>query len=562
LIKEEIKATIVGSLTNLQKRGSLSLDTAPSFQIEIPRDPRHGDFATNVAMILAPQEKKNPRELARAIAETITEDSKKTVDNKIETVVPAGPGFINITLHKDFWRGVVRKILVEKERYGNVDLGKAKRVQIEFVSANPTGPLHVGHARGGAVGDALANILAAAGYDVAREYYINDAGVQMENLGKSVLARYRELFGQSVVFEDNYYQGDYVKEIARRFKDEHGDRFLGLGEDEAVSYFAEHAGREIIEEIRRDLADFGIVFDEWYSEKSLYDEGLVDKYIEDFKKRGLIYEKEGALWFDTIDYGDDKDRVVIKSDREPTYFASDIAYHWDKFHRRGFDIVINIWGADHHGYVVRMKAAVKAMGIVPDNLVLLLVQLVNLIRAGKPVSMSKRAGEFVTLRDVLDEVGKDAMRYFMLMRSHDSHLDFDLDLATKKSQENPVYYVQYAHARISSIARQAAEAGLTMPTDPGTLDLSPLNLPEEIGLMKLLSQFPDVIAEAADEMQPHRMIFYVFDLASQFHSYYNSHRVITEDRVLSSARLGLVSAVQTVIKKTLTIAGISAPERM
>ena len=562
MIKEDIRATIVGSLTDLQEKGSLTPGTPPPFQIEVPKDPKHGDFATNVAMILAPQEKKNPRELAQTIAASITENSRDTIAADIETVVTAGPGFINITLRKDFWREIVRRVLTLKERYGDVDLGKGKRVQIEFVSANPTGPLHVGHARGGAVGDALANVLVAAGYEVAREYYINDAGVQTEILGKSVLARYRELFGRSVVFEDNYYQGDYVKEIAGGFKEREGDRLLAVDESEAVSYFTQHACREIVGQIRRDLEDFGIVFDEWFSEKSLYDEGLVDKYIEEFRERGLIYEKEGALWFDTIDYGDDKDRVVIKSDKEPTYFASDIAYHWDKFHRRGFDIVINIWGADHHGYVVRMKAAVKAMGIKPDNLMLLLVQLVNLMRGSKPVSMSKRAGEFVTLRDVLDEVGRDAMRYFMLMRSHDSHLDFDLELATKKSQENPVYYVQYAHARISSIRRQAAEAGISLPADPSTVDLSPLKLPEEIALMRFLSRLPDVIGDAATEMEPHRLIFYVFELASQFHSYYNRNRVISEDRALSSARLGLVVAIQTVIKKALDITGISAPERM
>jgi len=335
-----------------------------------------------------------------------------------------------------------------------------------------------------------------------------------------------------------------------------------MPENDAATLCKDIACRKVLDQIGKDLSDFGIVYDEWFSEKSLYDEGLVDKYIQEFKERRLIYEKEGALWFDTIDYGDDKDRVVIKSDNEPTYFASDIAYHWDKFHRRGFDIVINVWGADHHGYVVRMKAAVKAMGIAPDNLILILVQLVNLVRGGVPVTMSKRAGEFVTIRDVLDEVGKDAMRWFMLMRSYDSHLDFDLDLATKQSQENPVYYVQYAYARICSIIRQAGEAGIGQNPDPDTVDLSSLTLPEELALMKIMARFPDVISDAAREMEPHRIIFYVFELASDFHSYYNHHRVITEDRSLSIARLALIGAIGVVIGRALAILGISAPERM
>jgi arginyl-tRNA synthetase len=562
LVKENLREIITGSLRKLKDSGFISTDPLPIAQIEIPKDPRHGDFATNIAMILASAEKKNPRQLAEHIVAAMTANGSVTGDGFIKRLDIAGPGFINITLSEDYWRGIVRRALTQKEAYGNVDLGGGRRVQIEFVSANPTGPLHVGHARGGVVGDVMANILTAAGYHVEREYYINDAGVQMENLGKSVFARYQELFGRSVVFEDNYYKGDYVKDIAREIKDSQGDRLLGLAESDAVTFCKDAACRGVLEQIKKDLSDFGIVYDEWFSEKGLYDEGLVDKYIKEFRERRLIYEKEGALWFDTTDYGDDKDRVVMKSDNEPTYFASDIAYHWDKFHRRGFDIVINVWGADHHGYVVRMKAAVKAMGIAPDNLILILVQLVNLVREGKPVSMSKRAGEFVTIRDVMDEVGKDAMRWFMLMRSYDSHLDFDLDLATKQSQENPVYYVQYAHARICSIQRQAQEAGFGAGGDPDTVDLSSLTLPEELSLMKVLARFPDVIADAAREMEPHRVIFYVFELASEFHSYYNHQRVITEDRPLSIARLALVSAVGVVIGRALTIVGVSAPERM
>jgi arginyl-tRNA synthetase len=562
LVKENLREIITGSLRKLKESGFISSDPLPIAQIEIPKDPRHGDFATNIAMILASAEKKNPRQLAEHIVNAITANGSASDKGFVKNLEVAGPGFINITLSEDFWRDIIRRVLNGGQTYGNVDLGHGRRVQIEFVSANPTGPLHVGHARGGVVGDVMANILSAAGYEVQREYYINDAGVQMENLGKSVFARYQELFGRSVVFEENYYMGDYIKDIAVRIRDDRGDGLLKMPEGDAVAFCKDIACRGVLDQIRKDLSDFGIVYDEWFSELSLYDEGLVSKYIGEFKERRLIYEQEGALWFDTTDYGDDKDRVVMKSDGEPTYFASDIAYHWDKFHRRGFDIVINVWGADHHGYVVRMKAAVKAMGIQPENLILILVQLVNLVRGGKPVSMSKRAGEFVTIRDVMDEVGKDAMRWFMLMRSYDSHLDFDLDLATKQSQENPVYYVQYAHARICSILRQAEEAGQAAVSDPDTVDLSPLKLPEEISLMKVLARFPDVITDAAIEMEPHRVIFYVFELASDFHSYYNHHRVITEDRALTAARLGLVAAIGIVVRKALAIVGVSAPERM
>jgi len=506
-------------------------------------------------MSIASREKKSPREIAEKIARDIT-----PILIKEASVTVAGPGFINFSLHKDAWRNKLRDILVQREKYGQGLHRVKKKIQVEFVSANPTGPLHVGHARGAAVGDSLAAILSACGHAVEREYYINDAGLQMETLGKSVYSRYLEHFGKDVAYEQHYYQGDYVRTIAEDIARAEGDRLLKIPEKEAIAYFSSHAGSIILDSIKKDLADFGVSFNGWFSEQGLYDNGDVDRAIAEYKEKKLIYEADGALWFDTTDYGDDKDRVVVKSDGEKTYFASDIAYHKNKYDR-GFDTVINVWGADHHGYVVRMKAAAKAMGRHDGDLELILVQLVNLMRGGKPVSMSTRAGTYVTLREVLDEVGKDAMRYFMLMRSYDAHLDFDLELAKKKTQDNPVFYVQYAHARIASILRQAKEGGCDI-VKLEDANLSLLDLPEEMAIVKKLTQFPEVVSEAGEFLEPHRITFFVFDIASLFHSYYNRNRVVSEDEHLSRARLALVVAVMIVIKNALTMLGISAPEKM
>jgi arginyl-tRNA synthetase len=559
LIEQKLFTTIITSLSVLQKEGVLTEDLSPEPQFEIPKDQNHGDIATNIALVLGSKEKRNPRELAERIKDAILNGNDEVL-TEIKRVEVAGPGFINFTFNDVHWHRILLDILKRGDRFGYIDLGMGKRVQIEFVSANPTGPLHIGHARGAAVGDALSSILSAAGFDVDREYYINDYGVQMETLGKSVYTRYRERFGETVVYEDNYYQGEYIRDIAHDVAKQEGDRLLSIPEPEAVSFCQEYATDVLLRGIKQDLSDFGIEYDVWFSETSLYDGGAVNDSIETFKNDGLIYEKDDALWFNTTDYGDDKDRVVVKSDGEKTYFASDIAYHKNKFDR-GFDKVINVWGADHHGYVVRMQAAVRAMGRSDGDLELILVQFVNLIRQGVPVSMSTRAGSFVTMREVFDEVGKDAMRYFMLMRSYDSHLDFDLDLATKKTQENPVYYVQYAHARIQSIQRQADEKGYRIES-PDEIDFSPLVLAEEFTLIKKLRQFPEIVTEAAENLEPHRITFYIFELASLFHSYYNHHRVVTEERPLSLARLCLVTAVKTVIRNGLGLLGISAPERM
>jgi len=529
-------------------------------QIEVPKDSNHGDFASNIALVLASAEKKSPRQVAERIVEGIGQST-----DFIEKMEVAGPGFINFSLKDSFWQGRLARAVAEGEAFGDSDMGSGVRVQVEFVSANPTGPLHVGHARGAAVGDALASLLEAAGHDVQREYYINDAGVQMETLGKSVYARYREHYGKDFVYLDTYYQGEYIGEIARKIAEDEGERFLETPEEETIPFFTDFASRDILSGIEKDLSDFGIEYDVWFSEKSLYEpdadgRSRVDTYIEDFTRRQLVFEKEGALWFNTTDYGDDKDRVVIKSDGEKTYLASDIAYHQNKYDR-GFDRVINIWGADHHGYVVRMLAAVRALGRSEGDLVLILVQLVSLIRGGKPISMSTRAGRYVTLRELLDEVGPDAMRYFMLMRSYDAQLDFDLDLATTRSQENPVFYVQYAHARISSIQNQATEQDIAIDECPEP-DLARLVLPEEITIIKKILDFPGLVEEAARDLAPHKVTFYLFDLASLFHSYYNHHRVITEDLPLTRARLALIGMIKTVVARGLGLLGISAPEKM
>ncbi|MBN1883434.1 MAG: arginine--tRNA ligase [Deltaproteobacteria bacterium] len=564
MVKEQLTDILRKSLSALADEGFLPTytysDSTIEPQIEVPKDSTHGDFASNIALVLASAEKKNPRQVAERIVASVNEAA-----DFIEKMEVAGPGFINFSLKDSFWHRRLANAIAEGETFGDSDMGRGVRVQVEFVSANPTGPLHVGHARGAAVGDSLAAVLEAAGFDVQREYYINDAGVQMETLGKSVYARYREHFGKDFVYLDTYYQGEYIGEIAQKIASEQGERFLQMPEEEAIPFFTNFASQNILSGIKQDLSDFGIEYDVWFSEKSLYEceadgTSQVDAYIEEFTRRGLVFEKEGALWFNTIDYGDDKDRVVIKSDGEKTYLASDIAYHQNKYDR-GFDRVINIWGADHHGYVVRMQAAIRALGRNEGDLVMILVQLVSLVRGGKPISMSTRAGQFVTLRQLLDEVGSDAVRYFMLMRSYDAHFDFDLDLATTRSQENPVFYVQYSHARICSILRQANEQDIS--TDEcSDDDLARLVLPEEIALIKKILYFPDLVEEAARDLAPHKITFFLFDLASLFHSYYNHHRVITENLPLTRGRLALGGMIKTVVARGLGLLGISAPEKM
>ena len=535
--------------------GILISEHLPEALVEVPNHSEHGDFASNIAMLLAKSEKKPPRQIADLLVSRLRNDTEL-----FERVEVAGSGFINFFLNKDVWRKTLEVICASGDEYGTCTAGQGKRVQVEFVSANPTGPLHIGHGRGAATGDAIASILSAAGFEVVREYYINDAGNQMDTLGRSVYLRYRELLGNSVDFPQNCYQGDYVKDIARDLIAKYGSKYLETPEEDAVSHFAKIGGDIILKGIQQDLRDFGVVHDTWFSEQSLFDSGKVDESIAYLKDKGFLYENEGALWFRTTDFGDDKDRVVVRGNGVTTYFASDIAYHREKY-EQGFDLVIDVWGADHHGYVPRLKGVVQSLGRDPDDLKIVLVQLVALLRNGVPVAMSTRSGEFVTLKEVVDEVGRDAARFFFLMRRSDSQLDFDLELAKSQSSDNPVYYVQYAHARICSIFDNARENGFTLP-DVGGTPLSKLETPEEISLIKALAAFPDVVEASALHFEPHRIPFYLQDLAGLFHSFYNKNRVIGEDPELSTARLLLLKCTAQTLKNGLILLGVSAPERM
>jgi arginyl-tRNA synthetase len=431
---------------------------------------------------------------------------------------------------------------------------------VEFVSANPTGPLHIGHGRGAATGDVLASILAACGYAVEREYYINDAGNQMDTLGRSLYYRYQQLLGQDIPFPDEHYQGEYMLDLAKEFRQEAGERYRDNSLDEVLPIFTRFAGERILEGIREDLRVFGVTFDFWFSEQSLHDEDVIRKTIKDLTARGHIYEQDGAQWFRSTLLGDEKDRVVIRGNGISTYFASDLAYHKNKYDR-GFDLVIDIWGADHHGYVPRMQAGVEALGRKREDLRVVLVQLVNLLRGGKPVAMSTRAGEFVTLREVLDEVGKDAARFIFLTRRSDSQLDFDLETAKMQSNDNPVFYVQYAYARLCSVFAKARELGVALNEDAaGYLDL--LTAPQEQEIMKLLGEYPEVLASSAQHLEPHRIPYYLNELVATFHSYYNHNRIIGDDPDLTQARLYLAAATRTVLHNALNLLGVGAPEKM
>lgn len=556
-MKSTLTGIVTEALNSLAADGSVPGDGIPVPFIELTRDRKFGDYATNVAMVLASHLEVAPRTFAQALADRILK-----VDNgeNISRTEVAGPGFVNLTMSPDYWVNAVHTVLLEGSRYAESNTGQGKKVQVEFVSANPTGPLHVGHGRGAALGDALANVLEAAGYEVQREYYINDAGNQIENLGQSVYARYLELLGEGMGFPEGGYQGDYIRELAEELKREEGSRYLDEPRPSAVREISEFAARRILDDIREDLEQFGVRFDRWFSERSLFDDDEVSHTLEEMESRGHIYRQEGAVWFRSTEMGDDKDRVVIKADGSLTYFASDAAYHRNKFDR-GFDRVINIWGADHHGYVDRMKAAVVALGRPKEDLQILLVQLVNLLRHGKPVAMSTRAGEFVTLREVREEVGRDAARFIFLTRKADSKLDFDLDLAKERSNDNPVFYVQYAHARICSVTRKAEREGVSIP-GPGDSDLTLLTLPEEKELMRHLAALPDVVDGAALALEPHRLTNFLRDISTTLHNYYYHHRILAEDPDLTGARLTLVTAVRTAIGKALGLLGVTAPERM
>jgi arginyl-tRNA synthetase len=523
--------------------------------LEPPKQREFGDLATNVAMLWAKTAKKPPRLIAETILKNLEDPDGILARREI-----AGPGFLNFAFAPKFYYQRLRDLAAGKEAV--LDLGHGAKVQVEFASVNPTGPLHVGHGRVAVIGDVLARLHEATGFEVEREYYVNDAGKQMENLGLSLYTRYRELFGEKIDFPEDGYPGDYVRELAAEVKQRDGDKFLNESNEAAVNFFRQFGGESLLNTIRGQLGEFGIQFDSFFSERGLRERSEVTRSMDLLRARGLLYSQDGAQWFKSTEFGDDKDRTVIKSDGELTYFASDIAYHRNKFERR-FAKLINVWGADHHGYVPRLKAAVRGLGYDPDVLQVVLVQMVQLTRGGEPVRMGKRTGEFVSLEEVLEEVGRDAARFFFLMRKSDSHLDFDLELAKRQSSENPVFYVQYAHARVASIFEQALKHGVAWNSAQREIvPVERLELAEELELIRKMIQFSDVLEESVRELEPHRIVFYLLDLAGEFHRYYNRYRVISEDADLSRARLLLVENTQKTIRRGLEILGVDAPLKM
>ena len=586
-MKAQIQERVAGALEALAEQGVLDRAALRAPVIERTRDPAHGDFATNAALVNAKAAGMAPRALAERILAALGEDPL------VAKVEIAGPGFINFHLAPEAWRQVVPQILQAGAAYGCSDIGGGKRVQVEFVSANPTGPLHVGHGRGAAYGAVVADLLEAVGFDVHREYYVNDAGRQMDILATSVWLRYLELAGETLDFPSNAYQGDYVWDIAATLHREHGDAyrhpaaevFEGVPPDEPAGgdkeahidaliarakallgdnryrYVFELALNTILDDIRDDLEKFGVVYDQWFSERTLVESGAVNRAIERLRKGGWLYEKDGALWFRSSAFGDEKDRVVERENGQTTYFASDIAYHMDKL-ERGFERVIDVWGADHHGYVPRVKAALEALGDDPDKLDVLLVQFAILWRGGEKVPMSTRSGEFVTLRQLRKEVGRDAARFFYVMRKCEQHLDFDLDLAKSQSNDNPVYYIQYAHARVCSVLRQAQEKGIAVEPSPGATHLERLTEDHEQALLKTLARYPEVVEAAALNEEPHQLTHYLRELAHEFHTYYNAHPFLVDDAALRDARIKLILATRQVIANGLGLLGVSAPESM
>ena len=586
-MKAQLITLINQALVDLIANGSLPEIELPEVQIERTKDKAHGDFACNIAMMLAKSAKMNPRQIATFIVEAVENADFIT---KIEI---AGPGFINFTLSADSAQKIIKEVLAAGDNFGLSKIGEGKRVQVEFVSANPTGPLHVGHGRGAAYGSVVSNLLMAVGFDVHREYYVNDAGRQMDILATSVWLRYLQACGEEFTFPSNAYKGDYVLDIASTLQADMGEElrrasanvFADVPADEpeggdkeqhidglinnAKSLLTEQAYRQvfdlglnsIIADIRTDLADFGTDYDEWFSERSLMESGDVDKAIEQLKESKVLYEKEGAWWFKSTDFGDEKDRVVVRDNGQTTYFASDIAYHLNKYNR-GFDTVIDIWGSDHHGYIPRVKASLTAMGQDKDRLQVLLVQFAILYRGTEKAAMSTRSGDFVTLRELREEVGKDAARFFYVLRGADQHMDFDLELAKSQSNDNPVYYVQYAHARVCSVFRQLSERSLSWDPAVGELNLNRLTESHEQALLTSLSKYSEILESAALNYTPHILAHYLMDLARDLHSYYNAHHFIVDDIELSQARLSLISSVRQVIKNGLAVMGISAPETM
>ena len=549
-IKDTVEQAILEAARGAMKDGVFPEGELPKVALEVPPQKEFGDFATNFAMQSARVFNRSPKQIAEELV-------KRMAGDWLERAEIAGPGFINFHLRSHVVYDAFGRILEAGDAYGQLAPKGNQPIQVEYVSANPTGPLHVGHGRGAAAGSAIVNLLRAAGYAVESEYYINDAGNQMENLARSVNARYLELLGQDVEFPEDGYHGADIRETAERIIKRDGDQYLSMSEEERLELFKDLAYREKLAALKEDLEDFQVTFDKWFSERTLHPDA-VREAVEVLEKNGTIYEKDGALWLKSTEYGDDKDRVVIRDNGVPTYLAADIAYHRNKF-ERGFGTLINLWGADHHGYVCRVKASMKALGYDPDHLKILLLQMVSLYRGGELVKMSKRTGESVTLRELMEEVGTDAARYFFLMRSLDSQLDFDLDLAKKKSNENPVYYIQYAHARIMSIFRQAKETGLALGKEP---QLSLLTDETETELIRKIEEYEEEVDKAAAEYAPQRIARYAYDLAALFHSFYNKCRIMGVDAELAEARLALVTVTAHVIRHALGILGVSAPERM
>jgi arginyl-tRNA synthetase len=586
-MKKQIEQLVSTALAQLASEGVIPKEAVTTPKIERTKEERHGDFATNIAMVLAKPARTNPRELAQRLLDALPPSEL------LEHCDIAGPGFINFTLATGAYHSLIPGIIEQGHDYGRSDLGQGKRIQVEFVSANPTGPLHVGHGRGAAYGSVVADLLQAVGYDVHREYYVNDAGRQMDILATSVWLRYLELCDEELTFPANGYRGDYVWDIAATLHRDHGEAykqdkesvFQGIVADEPAGgdkeahidglieraktllgdnryrFVFELGLNTILDDIRDDLSLFGVNYDEWFSERSLTESGAVNRAIERLRSAGHLYDKDGAVWFRSTGYGDEKDRVVIRDNGQTTYFASDIAYHMDKL-ERGFDRVIDVWGADHHGYVPRVKAALQALGDDPAKLDVLLVQFAILYRNGKKVPMSTRSGQFVTLRELRKEVGADAARFFYVMRKCEQHMDFDLDLAKSQSNDNPVYYVQYAHARICSVFQQAAEQSINLESDPAAVDYALLKEPHEQALITNLAKYPESLEAAALHEEPHQLTHYLRQLANDFHTYYNAHKFLIPQAPLRNARLQLILATRQVIRNGLSLIGVSAPEKM
>ncbi|MFO7774028.1 MAG: arginine--tRNA ligase [Dehalococcoidia bacterium] len=551
-LKQELARCLQQAVLEAQRKGALASATLPEVLIEHPQNPEHGDFASGLPLKLARAMRMSPMDIAEKVVEDIVPPPQ------IDELWVASPGFINFTLREDWLRKQVESMLAAGAAYGDVDQGRGKRVQVEFVSVNPTGPLHVGHGRGAVLGSTLANVLAASGFAVEKEYYINDMGNQIDNFGHSLYARYQQCLGGEAVLPPDGYHGNYIIDLAREIAQEAGDRFLSVPESEAASQLAEIGIAKMLEGIKEDLKLLNVSFDTWFSERSLYQGDQYRKAMELFQSRAYIAEKENATWFESSLLGEEKDNVLVRSDGTPTYFASDIAYHYNKFLERKFDRVIDIWGADHQGHVPRMKAVLRAMGRDPEQLKVIICQLVTLRRGQEIVRVSKRSGDIITLRELIDEVGADACRFLFLSRSADSQMDFDIELAKRQSVDNPVYYVQYAHARIASILRLAEQRGI----DYSDGDVSLLATEPELSLIRRLTLLPEIVERVAVTLEPHHLPYYAQELATVFHSFYKQCRVVSKDEALTGARLKLVKATQVALAKVLHLMGMTAPEKM